>query len=123
MKMKVLFNTHNRAFQNFGGGEIVLLKTSNSDDESFNFEFIYLEESGAEYLKNLNVKAVGIDALGIERSQSNHSTHKVLLSEKIPIIEGLRLQDVEEGKYKFVGFPIKIKEVEASLLRAVLIKE
>lgn len=101
-------------------GDIVLLKTRNSYDKVFNFEFTYLAESGAQYLLEKRIKTVGIDALGIERAQENYPTHKILLSNSIPIIEGLVLKDVEEGIYQFMGFPIAIKNVEGSLLRAVL---
>lgn len=109
--------------KNIKKNDIVILKTSNSEDNEFNYEFIYLEESGAKYLEKIGIKTVGIDALGIERNQANHNTHKILLNSRIPIIEGLRLGNVKEGRYKFFGFPIKIKGVEASILRAILIDE
>src|SRR3990167_6658497 len=49
---------------NLVAGEIVLLRTANSACESmgdFNRDFIYLDPSGAEYLVNKGIKAVGID--------------------------------------------------------------
>ncbi len=42
---------------------------------------------------------------------------------EIIIIEGLRLKDIEEGIYKLIALPLKIKGVEASPIRAVLIKD
>jgi arylformamidase len=101
--------------------DIVLFKTKNSNESEFNFNFTYLSASGALYLVNKKIKAVGTDGLGIERNQAEHTTHKLLLEKKIPIIEGLRLAHVIEGRYQFIGFPISISQVEASLLRAVLI--
>lgn len=103
--------------------DIVILKTKNSDDATFNFEFVYLSISGARYLTEQKIKTVGIDGLGIERNQAEHATHKELLSQNIPIIEGLRLKSIKEGRYQFIGFPISINSVEASLLRAVLIEK
>jgi arylformamidase len=100
----------------------IILKTKNSLDEAFNYEFIYLEESGAKFLAEAKVKGVGIDGLGIERNQSGHPTHKALLNNNIPILEGLRLKDIKEGYYEIAAFPIKIKDVEASPVRAVLIE-
>lgn len=102
--------------------DIVLLKTKNKLESGFEFEFVYLEKSGAEYLASKNIKAVGIDSLGIERNQPNHETHKVLLSKSIPIFEGLDLSRVRQGSYVFYGFPLKIKNGDASPVRAVLVK-
>jgi arylformamidase len=103
-------------------GDFILLKTRNSMQEAFDPDFIYLELSGAEYLKELSVKGVGIDALGIERSQPGHPTHKTLLGSGIVILEGLRLAAVEEGEYLLVAAPLKIKNAEAAPVRAVLVE-
>jgi arylformamidase len=105
--------------------EIILLKTSNSalpNEGPFNKNFVYLEKSGAAYLARCNIKAVGIDYLGIERNQPDHETHITLLKNGISIIEGLRLQNVEEGEYKLKCLPLSIRGVEAAPARAVLIE-
>jgi hypothetical protein len=62
-----------------------------------------------------------IDALGIERSQPNHDTHKILLGAEIVILEGLRLKEVEEGEYLLVAAPINVVGAEAAPVRAILI--
>ena len=100
----------------------VLLKTRNSFKESFDFDFVYLEASGAEYLKEQRVIGVGIDALGIERDQPDKDTHNILLKNDIVIIEGLRLKEAEEGEYTLIAAPLKIKGAEASPIRALLIR-
>lgn len=104
-------------------GEYILFKTRNSFTEEFDFDFVYLEISGAEYLKDIGIIGVGTDALGIERAQSGHETHKLLLGNSITILEGLRLKDIEEGEYILVAAPLKIIGAEASPARALLIKE
>ncbi|WP_434564274.1 cyclase family protein [Thermoanaerobacterium thermosaccharolyticum] len=104
-------------------GEFVLLKTKNSYDDSFNFNFVFLDSSGAEYLKEKNVIGVGTDGLGIERAQPNHETHKTLLANGITIIEGLRLKDVDEGEYTLIAAPLKIDGAEAAPARALLLEE
>ena len=103
--------------------EIVLLKTKNKSSNKFDSGFTYLEKSGAEYLASKKIKAVGIDSLGIERSQPNHETHKILLSRNILIFEGLELSKIKEGKYFFHGLPLKIRNGDASPVRAILIKD
>ena len=99
----------------------ILLKTRNSNQEPFDFSFVYLEASGALYLKELEIKGVGIDALGIERDQPKRETHRTLLGSGILILEGLRLKEVAAGDYLLVAAPLKIKGVEAAPLRALLL--
>lgn len=101
--------------------DIVLLKTKNKPDKTFNPEFVYLDKTGAEYLVAKKIKAVGIDALGIERSQPRHETHKTLLKNNIPIFEGLDLSKVKKGRYYFHGLPLKIRKGDASPIRAALL--
>lgn len=105
-----------------GKGDFVLFKTRNSFREDFDSEFVFLEKSGAEYLQSLGVIGVGTDALGIERSQPKHETHKALLGNGIVILEGLRLRDVPEGRYFLFAAPLKIRGAEAAPVRAVLVE-
>ncbi len=110
---------------NIQENDIILFKTINSSKpatEKFNPHFIYLEESGARYLAEKKIKAVGIDYLGIERGQKDHPTHIILMQHDIAIIEGLRLQAVDQGIYFFVCLPLYLIGLEAAPARAVLIK-
>ncbi|MFP4186857.1 MAG: cyclase family protein [Acholeplasmataceae bacterium] len=100
--------------------DFVLFKTRNSFEEAFNFEFIYLKEDAATTLAEIGVKGVGIDALGIERDQKGHPTHRALLAKGIIIIEGLRLRMVDDGNYFMFALPLKIRGVEALPLSVVL---
>lgn len=102
--------------------DFVLLKTKNSYEEQFNFKFVYLNHYAAQYLKNLKVTGVGIDALGIERDQKGHPTHHILMEDDIIIIEGLRLKEVTQGEYMMYALPIKMKAVEALLLSVILVE-
>lgn len=102
-------------------GDFVLLKTRNSFEHILEDQFVYLEKSGALLLKDRCISGVGIDALGIERGQIGHETHKILLGADIVILEGLRLGDVPEGEYLLVAAPLFIGGVEAAPVRALLI--
>lgn len=103
--------------------DIVLLKTRSSLSEDFDFNFVYLDISGSHYLVAKGVRAVGTDALGIERNQPGHPTHDDLLSHGVMIIEGLRLKDVVPKRFQFVGLPLKMNHVEALPMRAILIDD
>jgi len=109
--------------KNIKENEFILLKTKNSYDKEFNFNFIYLDKSGATYLSLLNVIGVGIDSLGIERSQKEHETHHILMKDNIIIIEGLQLKEVPEGRYLMYALPLKIKGADGAPARVVLIEE
>lgn len=103
-------------------GDTILLKTRNSMTEVFDPEFVYLAGDGALYLKNCGVRCVGIDGLGIERSQPDYQTHRTLLGSDILVIEGLRLKDVSPGSYLLIAAPLKIASAEAAPIRALLIE-
>lgn len=103
-----------------GKDDFILLKTKNSLSESFLYDFVYLGQEAAKYLALKEVKGVGIDGLGIERSQPTHPTHHILLSRGIIIIEGLRLKEIQEKDYEMICLPLKIKQVEATPARIIL---
>lgn len=103
---------------------IVLFKTKNSFIDAyapFNPNFIYIAADAAEYLIEQKIKAVGIDYLGIERNQLGHPTHRAFMQHNIPIIEGLRLQEVSAGNYVLWCLPIKIPGLDAAPARAILL--
>ena len=107
--------------KNIESGSFLLFKTRNSTEDILEKDFIYLDRTGASYLAELNIAGVGTDGLGIERAQSDHKTHIVLMKKGIHILEGLRLANIAEGEYFLSALPILIPGAEASPIRAVLI--
>lgn len=103
-------------------GDFILLKTKNSYEDTFNFKFVYINQSAASYLASRNIIGVGVDALGVERDQNGHPTHHILMDAGAIIIEGLRLKDVPQGSYQMFALPIKMKGVEALLLSVILVE-
>jgi arylformamidase len=102
----------------------VLFKTKNSlrsATDTFNDQFIYINESAARYLKEQGVICVGIDYLGIERNQPGHPTHKTLLGAGITVVEGLRLTHVSAGQYTLICLPLALVGLDAAPARAVLV--
>ncbi len=110
--------------QTINMGDIILIKTANSalsSTDKFMPNFVYLETSGARYLAEKKIKAVGIDYLSIERNQPDHATHTTCMHADIAIIEGLRLQHVQPGNYLFVCLPLPLVGLDGAPARAVLI--
>lgn len=105
-------------------GQFLLFKTRNSMEQRADFdpEFVFLAEDGARYLVEVGIRGVGIDGLGVERSQPGHPTHKTLFGADIVVVEGLRLTEVPVGSYFLVAAPLKLLETEAAPARALLIE-
>ena len=107
----------------------VLFKTKNSqrkllEDQNFHTDYVYLALDGAEYLVEKGVILVGTDYLGIEKkSAPGHPVHTKLLENEIVIVEGLNLTDVEPGDYDLVALPLKLKDLDGSPARALLIQD
>jgi arylformamidase len=101
------------------GTERVLLKTPNSklwDRDTFVPDFARLNASGASALIERGLHLVGIDYLSI----GDPDAHRMLLTRRIGIIEGLDLREVEPGDYIVACLPLKVAGADGAPARAVL---
>ena len=105
---------------NITENEFLLLKTKNSFTDKYKNDFVFLDKTGASYLRDKGIQGGGIDSLGIERSQLGHPTHKILMESGCIIIEGLRLKDISEGDYIMYALPLKIRGGDGAPARVVL---
>jgi len=82
-----------------------------------------LDESGARYLAEKDVNAVGIDAPSIDHEP--FPGHHILLSNGIVIYENLTNLKELLGvkKFQFIGLPLKIFKGSASPVRAIAVVE
>ena len=109
------------------GSRRVLLRTGNSrwwhPARPFRTNFVYLAADGAAWMVDRGVELVGIDYLSIEGyGVQGAPTHKRLLGAGIPILEGLDLFKVRPGRWQIAALPLRIKDGDAGLTRAVLWK-
>lgn len=81
----------------------------------------FLSQSAAFVLADSKIKLVGTDAMSIASGDEEQIVHKELLINGIPIIEGLDLENINDGHYILSAFPLKLGGFEASPIRAVLI--
>lgn len=113
------------------GTKRLLCKTRNSQlwtlyPDSFYKDFIGVSDSGARWLVEHGVDVVGVDYLGVERFDKvalGAPTHHRLLEAEVVIIEGLNLSTVEPGTYELICLPVRMKNLDGSPCRAILIKE
>jgi arylformamidase len=106
-------------------GDRVLFRTRNSDRRllsgPFVDDFVYLSASGARYLVETGVRAVGIDYLSIGGLHHDLiETHVELLKAGIWIIEGLDLTATAPGDYEMICLPLRIAGAEGAPARAIL---
>lgn len=103
--------------------ERILAKTLNSEVgfEVFHPDFVYLSSEGAKYLAKKEIMLFGIDALSLKKKGSTDNTaHTALLSKNIPVLEGLNLQNIEEGSYFLVALPLEFTGIDGAPARVVL---
>lgn len=106
--------------QSIEPGDFILFKTRNSLVNGFDPNYVFLDVDGAEHLVERKIRGVGIDALSIGRGQPNPEIHRLLLKERIVIIEGLRLAEVPKGKYLLIAAPLAVVDAEAAPARVIL---
>ena len=110
---------------NLQEGERILFKTQNSDralqSDTFIEDFVHISTDAAKYLAQKKVRTVGVDYLSVGGYEGNViDVHHALLGSGIWAIEGLNLSQVEPGEYELICLPIKLKNGDGGLARAIL---
>jgi arylformamidase len=109
-------------------GRAVLFKTANSGkglvrSGRFSEKYVYIKRKAAEHLAALNAPLVGLDYYSIDRfDSSDYPAHRALLSAGTVILEGIDLAAPPAGEYTLICLPLKLPGVEASPVRAVLLR-
>ncbi|MDZ7742924.1 MAG: cyclase family protein [Bacteroidota bacterium] len=108
-------------------GDKILFRTRNSEKDwatqPFMYDFVHLETDAAEYLARKKIQLCGIDYLSVSGIKKNETAvHRALLEAGIWIIEGLNLQEVEEGNYELICLPVKIKDSDGAPARVLVRK-
>ena len=106
--------------------EAVLFKTQNSvsgicKNGTYTDQYVYLAEDAAQYCVDQKVALVGIDYISIEEANNRQfPAHRLILGSQILVLEGINLEAVPPGRYRLFCLPLKIKNGEASPVRAIL---
>ena len=108
-------------------GYALLFKTDNSvngrcSNGVFSEKYVYLSAEAADFCIEKDVSLVGKDYAAIDRFDDEaRPAHYKLLGNNILILEGINLREVPPGEYTLLCLPLKIKDGEASPVRAILI--
>jgi len=97
--------------------DIVLLWSPYTGDER-----PYISPESAEWLAKKPVKMVGVQNIGVE-APGSMATHKNLLGNDIPLIEGLvNLEKVQKKRVFYIGLPLRVAGLDSSWIRAVVLE-
>ncbi len=101
----------------------ILLKTlSYPDPENWNGDFMSLSPELIESFAQEGVVLVGIDTPSVDPSDSKKlESHQIIFEKKMSIIEGILLDDVPEGLYTLIALPLRMQDLDASPVRAILL--
>ncbi|WP_405342461.1 cyclase family protein [Ruminococcus sp.] len=83
----------------------------------------FLSVSAARVIADSKLRLVGTDAMSIAPPFDEMMPHLELARAGIAVLEGLFLEGVEDGEYTLSALPLKMKGLEASPCRAVLMRE
>lgn len=91
------------------------------DRTTFPSSFPYIDPKLPYYLAKQGVRLIGVDLPSVDAIDSHDlPAHQAFYEQGIIILEGLVLDQVEEGTYELIAFPLKIQDGDASPVRAVL---
>ena len=102
-------------------GKILLIKTIALNNKNDNY--FYLKKEDVDLIINKWIKNIWVDTFSIDWFWNiDFPNHCKFFSNDILIYEWLNLKDVIEWKYYFFWLPLKLDWMEASLVRAILVK-
>ncbi|MCX7978718.1 MAG: cyclase family protein, partial [Bdellovibrionaceae bacterium] len=93
------------------------------DPERWNGDFVSLSAELIDYLHQYKVRLVGIDTPSVDLADDKIlESHQKIAAYDMAILEGIILTDVPDGLYTLVALPLKIKDADASPVRAILLE-
>lgn len=103
----------------------VLFKTNSYPDaQKWTDDFCALSPELIEFLAQHRVCLVGIDTPSVDLAQDKElRTHLSIFKHNMAILEGIILTSVPDGLYTLVALPLKMKNLDASPVRAVLVEQ
>ncbi len=103
----------------------ILFKTNSFPNaDQWTDKFSYISALLIQKLHEKGVRLVGIDTPSIDHATSKDlPAHSVIAKNAMAILEGIVLKDIQPGNYTLIALPLRIKDADASPVRAVLIQD
>lgn len=101
----------------------VLFKTGSFPDPNrWNGDFNSLSPELVRALADQGVILAGIDTPSVDPSDDKAlETHQLIHERDMAVIEGIVLDSVPDGLYTLIALPLKIRDADASPVRAILV--
>lgn len=102
----------------------VLIRTQSFENPNlWDSTFWALSPELVEFLASKKVVLVGIDTPSIDPAEDKELlSHGAIAENNMAILEGITLKSVADGKYFLSAAPLKMKDADASPVRALLIE-
>ena len=103
----------------------LLFKTRNGQSDywrqPWNPDFIYIDETAAQWCKDHAIVLVGLDYLTIDPpTRPEFPSHLILLGNGIVILENILLRDVAPGRHTLHAAPVNVQGADGAWCRAYL---
>lgn len=82
----------------------------------------HLSRAQAEALLKAGVRVIGTAKDSVEEDPT-YAVHRLLLQAEVVLLENLKLDGVEPGRYHLIALPMKIKGADGAPVRAVLVDD
>jgi len=104
----------------------LLLRTKNSrlwtsDIRTFQPDYVAVTADGAEWLVEHGIQLIGVDYLSVAPFDDTVTTHQIVLSAGMIVIEGCDLSQVSQGEYVLYCLPLKLVGSDGAPARAILV--
>ena len=104
-----------------GGIERVLLKTYRRTPREWDAAFTAVAPATIDRLAMQGVFLVGVDTPSLDPQDSKTmDAHRAVRRHGMSILEGIVLDDVAPGDYELIALPLKLADLDAAPVRAVL---
>jgi arylformamidase len=106
------------------GVERLLLRTGNSGhalSSAFDKYYVALDASAGGWLLSRHIQLLGVDGPSADLfTAHDYPVHRLLLANKVVIVEYLNLRDVKPGRYRLICLPLRYEGGDGAPARAVL---
>ena len=82
----------------------------------------FVTEDSAKVFTDKGIYLLGCESQSVGPEASPMAVHKILLEKEVVLLEGLRLNNINDGKYFLCAQPVNVAGSDGAPCRAVLIK-
>ena len=84
----------------------------------------YISSETAKWLAERPIKMLGIQNIRLEESLESMATHRNMLRNGIPVIEGLvNLDMIKKDRIFYIGLPLRVHGLDSSWIRAIALEQ